>query len=141
MRMPYPPSRRSAGGDRHEGHERAERCLKHQARRSPSAAQRGTLGLMIELGVAGFELILGMTVGFVGGRRGGRWLSVIVALGIVINIGILLRSSQTYTCPAGADCDPVTWANWAWLGLTFVGGWLLAAAMGYALSIRFDHSA
>jgi hypothetical protein len=41
------------------------------------------------------------------------------------------------TCPAGAECEPVTWANWTWVGIALVGFWLLAVAMGYALSERF----
>ncbi|HXD68264.1 MAG TPA: hypothetical protein VN615_00270 [Gaiellales bacterium] len=95
---------------------------------------------MLQLGIAGGELILGMIVGFAGGRWGGRWLTVIVALGVLANIGVDLRASETYACPAGADCDPVTWANWAWLGIALVGGWLLAVAMGFALSIRFERT-
>jgi hypothetical protein len=95
---------------------------------------------VIELGIAACELFLGMTIGFVGGRQGGRWFAVIVVLGIVANLGGDFRAAQTYACPAGAECDPVTWANWTWLGIALVGWWLLAVAMGYALSVRFPHT-
>jgi ribose/xylose/arabinose/galactoside ABC-type transport system permease subunit len=95
---------------------------------------------VIELTIAACELIFGMAVGFVGGRRGGRWLPIIVALGVFANLGGDLRASQTYACPAGADCNPVTWANWAWLGIAMVGWWLLAVTIGYALTLRFDRT-
>ena len=91
----------------------------------------------MELAIMAASLLAGMTTGFIGSRRDGRWFPALVVFGILACIGIALGAAKTYACPAGADCDPVTWANWTWAGIAMVGWWLLAVAMGYALSIRF----
>jgi hypothetical protein len=92
---------------------------------------------MIELLIAATELLLGMGVGYAGARIATRWLPATILLGAFVCAGIVFYARSTYACPAGAECEPVTWANWTWVGIALVGFWLLAVGMGYALSERF----
>ena len=78
-----------------------------------------------------------MAVGALGSRRGGVWFGAVVVLGVVACAGIDTYAALDYTCPAGEECDPTTWADWIWPGLGLVGLWLLAVAMGFALGDRF----
>lgn len=98
-------------------------------------ARYGSLPV-IELLILAAELILGMALGFIGSRREGVWLPIMITFGSVVCAGIVLYAASSYTCPAGAECE-TTWANWTWVGIALVGFWLLAVAMGYALSWRF----
>jgi hypothetical protein len=84
------------------------------------------------------ELVLGIAVGLIGARRGGSWFAAVVTLGVAACIAVVLYASVTVnTCPVGEDCEATTWANWTWLALGLVGLWLLAVAMGFALTDRF----
>ena len=91
---------------------------------------------MIELVTAAGMLVVGMTVGVLGSRRGGTWLPVAIGLGTAACLGMVLWAREAWACPPGVEGGPVTWANWAWLGIALIGVWLLAVAMGYALSLR-----
>ncbi len=83
------------------------------------------------------ELVLGITVGLLGARRGGSWFAAVVMLGVAACVAVVLYASVTVnTCPAGEDCEATTWANWTWLALALVGLWLLAVGMGYGLADR-----
>ena len=57
-------------------------------------------------------------------------------LGLVVCVAVDAYAASGWNCPAGADCEPVTWANWTWLGIGMGGLWLLAAAMGFAVADR-----
>jgi hypothetical protein len=91
---------------------------------------------VVELLTAAGMLVVGMTVGVLGGRRGGAWGPAAIGLGIAACLGMVLWARGAWACPPGAECEPVTWANWTWLGIELIGLWLLAVAMGYALSLR-----
>jgi len=78
-----------------------------------------------------------MAVGAVGSRRGGRWFGAVVGLGVAVCVAVVAYAARTSTCPAGAECDPVTWADWIWPTLGLVGLWLIAIAMGFAVGDRF----
>jgi hypothetical protein len=93
---------------------------------------------MIGMLFAAGELGLGMAVGFAGARVGGRWLASGIVLGTLVCAGIAVYAAVGVNpCPNGEDCETTTWANWTFLGVALVGFWLLAVAMGYALSDRF----
>lgn len=93
---------------------------------------------MANLLFAAGELVLGITVGLFGARRGGSWFAAAVTLGVAVCIAVVLYASATVnTCPPGEDCETTTWANWTWLALALVGLWLLAVGMGYGLNDRF----
>ncbi len=84
------------------------------------------------------ELGLGIAAGFAGARVEGRWFPTTIALGALICAGIVVYAAAV-THPSGEE--PITWANWTFLGVALVGSWFLAVAMGYALSDRFRSTA
>jgi hypothetical protein len=72
-----------------------------------------------------------------GARTSARWFRVAILVGTVVCGVIVLSARSTYACPAGEECEPVTWASWTWAGIALVGLWFLAVGMGYALRERF----
>ncbi|HEX5249565.1 MAG TPA: hypothetical protein VFW14_07865 [Gaiellales bacterium] len=92
---------------------------------------------MVELLLGSGELVLGMAVGALGSRHGGRWFGAAVVLGVAVCAAVIAYAAQTYRCPAGAECDPVTWVDWIWPTLGLVGLWLIAVAMGFAVGDYF----
>jgi len=81
------------------------------------------------------ELVLGFSVGYAWERIGSWLYPAVVAAGVAVCMAVVLYASQTVNpCLAGADCEATTWANWTLLGVGAVGFWLLAVAMGFAVS-------
>ncbi len=89
---------------------------------------------MIEILIGAAELGLGMAVGFAGARAEGRWFPSAIGLGALICAGMVVYAAIVVD-PSGEE--PITWANWTFLGVAMVGFWFVAVAMGYALSDRF----
>ncbi len=89
---------------------------------------------MIEILIGAAELGLGMAVGFAGARPEGRWFPSAIVLGALICAGMVVYAAIVVN-PSGEE--PITWANWTFLGVAMVGFWFVAVAMGYALSDRF----
>jgi hypothetical protein len=89
---------------------------------------------MIEVLFGAAELAFGIAVGFAGARVEGRWFPSTIALGALVCAGVVVYAA-TVVDPSGEE--PITWANWTFLGVALVGFWFLAIAMGYALSDRF----
>jgi hypothetical protein len=89
---------------------------------------------MIEMLLGAGELGLGIAVGFAGARVEGRWFPTTIALGALVCAGIVVYAAVV-THPSGEE--PITWADWTFLGVALVGFWSLALAMGYAVSDRF----
>jgi len=84
------------------------------------------------------ELVLGLTLGVVWERRGGWPFAAAAAAGVALCVALVVHTATAVdTCPAGADCDPTTLADWMLLGVGAAGFWLLAIAMGYAVSSTF----
>ena len=94
---------------------------------------------MGELLIAGLMLAVGLVVGFAGARIGGRFLPAVLGLGVLTCVGAVAYAAATEAdrCSSAVDCEAPGVAIYVWSGFAAVGFWLLAVAMGYAISDRF----
>jgi hypothetical protein len=81
------------------------------------------------------ELIVGFALGLVWERKGGWPYPAGTGAGVAVCVALVVHAATTVNpCPAGSDCDPTTAADWTLLGVGASAFWLLAVAMGYAVS-------